>query len=255
MPTGTIEYAASITGVCFKPMFRPTEITNSDPSVEKIVLEVLEVENDEQLKITFHLIDVFTSEEARSIAASILPSIVNRLAFYRDIPAGEPYNTGSRLPKDESGTSYTVTASLHIGASTRVEIKLGEDAHRELVKKLEQPYTHDELYSLYRAAINQSDAVARFMFLYSILQSLQPCDEQKYVDDFIRGKMRKVPQSPRPDKPSKKETIYSRLRNEVAHRRPQTTPEQTRREIQNNVVAFQGLVRTAIEGAVGASMP
>jgi hypothetical protein len=254
MPTGTIEYAASITGVRFKPKFKPTEFTYPHPSVEKIVLEV---ENDERLKITFHLIDVFALEDAQSIAENILPSIVNRLAFYRNIPVGEPYNSRSRLPKDASGSSHAITTSVRMGGSTKVAVGLGEDAHRELVKQLEQPYTHDELYSLYRAAINQSDAVARFMFLYSILQSLQPEDEQKNVDKFIRREMgdANVPQSPHPNNPGKKETIYSRSRNEVAHRRRQTTPEQTRREIQNNIVAFEGLVRIAIEQAVSNSSP
>jgi hypothetical protein len=259
MPTGTIGYAAPITGVRFKPRFQPTEITNLDPSVEKIVLEVENDErlNDELLKITFHLIDVFTSEDAQSIAEPILPSIVNRLAFYRDIPVGEPYNTGSWLPKGASGSSYTVTGSLRIGCSSSIVVGLREDAHQELVKQLEQPYTHDDRYSLYRAAISQSDVVARFMFLYSILEGLQPEDKraQKCVDKFIRGEIPSVPESPHPKKTNVNETIYSRLRNEVAHRRPGTTPERTRREIQNNIVTFQGLVRLAIKQAVDNSSP
>jgi hypothetical protein len=158
---------------------------------------------------------------------------------------------GFSLPKDAAGSSYTVSNSVRIlwGVAAPT-ITLGDERRQELARLLEQPIARPDLYSAYRFVVNQGDDVARFMFLYSILLQLQPDDNQKYVDKVIRREMPNVPQSQRPDKPNVNETIFTRLRNELAHRRPGTTLEGTRREIQEHVAALQELVRTAISRAV-----
>ncbi len=239
MATGTIEFAAPIAGLRFMPI----EVSSPHPAAEKIVLKA---QDDERMNIVFHLTDVFDFEEAAAIANAILPSIINRLAFYRNVPIGEPYSMGGTLPKDASGSSYTVRSDRLLMWDQAVPVlTLGDDKRQELARLLEQPYTHHHLYSAYRFAGNQKDHVARFMFLYNILLQLNS-DKQQQVDYFIRSEMPSVPQSPRPDRTNMIETVYTRLRNEVGHRRPGTTPEQTHKEIQDNVVAFQELVRTAI---------
>jgi len=129
-------------------------------------------------------------------------------------------------------------------------LTLGEDTCRDLTRRLEQTYIDaNQFYSAYRFALNQSDPVARFMFLYNILLQINN-DDQKQVDASIRSEVPSIPQSPRPDRPSVIETAYSRLRNEVGHKRSGTPPEQTRRKIQDNVATFQELVRTAISRVV-----
>jgi hypothetical protein len=243
MATGTITYAASVESVRFAPI----EVSNPHPAVEKIIVET---KDSEQIQVVFHLTDVFTDTEADAIAGSIVASLTNRLAFELDRGIGHPYLKGFSLPKDASGSSYTVSSSVpllwNVAAPT---ITLGDERRQELARLLEQPLARPDLYSAYRFVVNQTDDVARFMFLYSILLQLQPDDNQKYVDDFIRREMPNVLQSPRPDKMNVYETLFTRLRNEIAHRRPGTTPERTRREIQVNVAAFQELVRTAISRA------
>ncbi len=76
MATGTVEFAAPLTGLRFEPI----EISNSHPAVEKIVLEA---QDDGWANIVFHLADVFNFEDAEAIANGILPSIVNRIAVHR----------------------------------------------------------------------------------------------------------------------------------------------------------------------------
>lgn len=243
MVTGTIEFVAPIAGLRVTPI----EVPSPHPTVEKIVLKA---QDDEQMNIVFHLTDVFDFEDAAAIANGILPSIINRLAFYRNIPVGEPHFTGGTLPKDASGSSYTVRSNLLLMWDEAVPVlTLGNDERQELARLLEQPYTHPHLHSAYRFAGNQKDHVSRFMFLYNILLQLNS-DKQQQVDAFVRSEMPSVPQSPRPDHPNIIETVYTRLRNEVGHRRSGTTPEQTHKEIQDNVAAFQELVRTAISRAV-----
>jgi hypothetical protein len=246
MATGTVEYAAPIAGLRLEPI----EISNSHPAVEKIVIES---QDGKRLKITFHLTDVFALEDAQPIVEGILPSIVNRLAFHRNVPIREPYFTGASLPKDASGTSHRVIAdAILLWDSAAPILTLGEDERGGLASLLEQPHEDHDLYTLYRSSINQSDPVARFMFLYSILLQLHD-DKQKQVDDFIREEAPNVPQSSSPK--GGMETVFTRLRNEVGHSRVGTTPEQTRRETANNVMGLQNLVRKAITRVVTGNAP
>lgn len=244
MATGTIVFFAPIAGVWFEPI----EVSCQHSAVEKIVLKA---QDNEQLDIVFHLTNAFDFEVAADIANEILPSIVHRLAFFCNVPLGEPHLTGGTLPKDASGSSYTVRSDRLVRWDVEIPIlALGEDKRRDLTRLLEQPYVDSSFYySAYWFALNQSDPVARFMFLYSIL--LQICgDDQKDVDKCIRhcelNVEEKLSGDPKKRAKGVKETVYSRLRNEVSHRRSGTSPEQTRREVQDNVVSFQKLVRTAI---------
>ncbi len=238
MATGSIEYSAPIASVRFAPI----EVPNPQPAVRKIVVEA----DSDQLKVAFHLTDVFTEVDANTIAGEALSSIIDHLAFELNVSIGEPRMTGVTLPKDASGSLHTVSTSVlamwDVAAPTRT---LGEDKRQELAELLEQPIARPDLFSAFRFAANQKDAVARFMFLYNILLQLHD-DNQRRLDHFVRQQAPGIPQSPRPDKPNVTETVYTRLRNQVGHRRSRATPEQTRSEIEANVGSFQELVRTAI---------
>jgi hypothetical protein len=244
MATGTATYVAPVSSVRFKPI----EVSSSHPAVEKIIVEA---QNSERIQVVFHLLDVFTETEAKAIAGDIVASITNRLAFELNRGIGQPYMKGFSLPKDASGSSYTVSNSAGIlwdvAAST---ITLGDERRQELARLLEQPLARPALYFAYRFAINQSDNVTRFMFLYNILKQLNH-DKQPRVDAFIREVMPDVEEyeDPRPNKTGK-ETVFTGLRNEVGHAREGTTPEQTRVLIEDQVAAFQTLVKTAISDAI-----
>jgi hypothetical protein len=243
MATGTVTYAAPVAGVRFKPI----EVPSSHPAVEKVIVET---EDSERIQVVFHLLDVFTETEANAIAGDIVASITNRLAFELNRGVGQPYMKGFSLPKDASGSSYTVLNSAGIlwdvAAPT---ITLGDESRQKLARLLEQPLARPDLYSAYRFAINQSDDVTRFMFLYNILLQLNH-DMQPRVETFIRAVMPDVEEydDPRPNKTGK-ETVFTRLRNEVGHARKGTTPEQTRTLIEGYVAALQTLVKTAISHA------
>jgi len=238
MATGHIEYSAPIASVRFTPI----EVPNPHPAVEKVVVEA----DSEQLTVAFHLVDVFTDADANAIVGDLLASIVNRLAFELNVSIGESHMTGSTIPKDVSGSLHTVSKSLlityNVAAPTHT---LGDDRRQKIAELLRQPVARPDLYSAFRFAANQEDAVARFMFLYNILLQLHD-DNQRQLDRFVRQQAPRVPQSPRPDKPSVMETVYTRLRNQVGHRRSRAAPGQTRSEIEDNVGSFQELVRTAI---------
>jgi len=243
MVTGTYEFIVPVSGLRLEQI----GIAYPHPSVEKIVLDT---HDEKQITVVFHLTDVFTEEVADAVARDILASIINRLAFELDLSIGEPHLSGFSLPKDASGSSYTVSKSvLAMWDVLAPTIVVDAPRQQELAMLLEQPFARADLQSAYRFAINQSDAVARFMFLYNILLQLHN-DEQGQVDDFFRVRTVSISQSPRPDKPHIMETVYTRLRNEVSHTRAGVTPDQTRTEIAANVAAFQALEKVAISQAV-----
>lgn len=242
MATGTYEFIVPVAGL----RLEQTKVANLHPSVEKIVVET---QDDEQMAVIFHLTNVFTEAEANAVTRDVLASIINRLAFELDLSIGEPHLKSFSLPKDASSSSHTVSTSLLATWNVLAPVVVPDSTRRqELAKLLEQPYRRPDLHSAYRFAGSQSDAVTRFMFLYSIL--LQLHDYQEQVDNFIRQETPTVSLSPRPDKPRIVETVYTRLRNQVGHKRAGIPPEQTRTEIEDNVAALQKLVKVAISREV-----
>lgn len=83
-------------------------------------------------------------------------------------------------------------------------------------------YPGERWFGLFRSALQSEGPVEKYMSLYQILLMLFN-DKQQRVDEFIRNQDPSVPQSLSPNPNSRNleimETIYSRLRNEFAHRR------------------------------------
>jgi len=244
MTTGTINYYALSSGLELDEI----EVSNAHPKVEKITIKT---ENSDRISIIFTLSNVYSSEEAGSIGNEIVNVLLDRLAIEFDIPIEEPHCSGMSLPSDESGKRHIVTGS-HVVLNDILEgdIRPGQERIENLRQKLEsEAPPRNQYLSLYRFSAKQRDPLARFMFLYNVLLLLNG-DLQKNVDAFIKSCDPGVPQSPRPDKPTIIETIYTRLRNEISHCRNSVVPEHTTKEIVDNVAAFQLIVKTAIIGSV-----
>ena len=112
------------------------------------------------------------------------------------------------------------------------------------------------MYGVFRIALGAVSPVEKFLLLYYILSTLLPDrygeDSQRQVDMFIRREQpgrppdTPVPLSKKRPKPIK-ETIYSRLRNEISHRRPGVDLQTTRSEIAAHVGGLLKLAKRAIE--------
>ncbi len=86
-----------------------------------------------------------------------------------------------------------------------------------------------------------------FTHLYTILLTFYN-DKQKEVDRFIITQQPLVLQTQKPDRPAgTMETRYTRLRNELAHRRVGVDVVNTKAEAINQLAALRGLVKKAIE--------
>lgn len=245
MTSGTINYYALSNGLEMDEI----EVSNSHRNVEKITIKT---ENSDRISITITLSNIYSSEDAGSIGDELVNVLLDRLAIEFDIPIEEPHCSGMSLYSDESGKKHIVTANfVALYDILEGDIKPGKTRIEDLIKKLEEEtLPRKQNLSLYRFSANQKDPLARYMFLYNILLLLNG-DSQKNVDEFIRANDSGVSQSPRPDKPNVIETIYTRLRNEIAHCRNSAVPEHTIKEIVDNIASFQAVVKVAILDNVG----
>jgi hypothetical protein len=90
------------------------------------------------------------------------------------------------------------------------------------------------------------------MSLYHLLFVISG-DDQKKADEIIKKHQPDVKETISPHKKDKKmkhedklETSYTRLRNEIAHKREGCSPEKTRNEIDSYVNKFQNIVKQAV---------
>ena len=110
----------------------------------------------------------------------------------------------------------------------------------------QESYGGEAYFGLYRSARQSSGAVEEFMHLYHIVLMLFG-DSQARVDEFIKQELPSVPQTrdPRPEKQTM-ETVFTRLRNELAHRRPDVNVEKTKSEMARWVDRLAALAARAI---------
>lgn len=117
-----------------------------------------------------------------------------------------------------------------------------------LKEELEQPTAPGErYYGLYRSARQSTGAIEEFMHLYHTLL-MHYNDKHADVDEFIVSVDASVPQTHHPLKaPGVKETVYTRLRNEFAHRRAGVNLENTKMEMTHRLGDLRMLIKQAIE--------
>jgi hypothetical protein len=135
---------------------------------------------------------------------------LDRISFFHNIAIENGKIISSEF-RGGAGIGYYEITGYAVGLSA---------AH--LKTELEQvspPGEHN--FGLYRSALQSTSPVEEFMHLYHILLMLFPPDErQADVDAFIVHEEPGVQQTQHPVKgPGFMETVYSRLRNELAHKR------------------------------------
>lgn len=130
-----------------------------------------------------------------------------------------------------------------------------EERDKELLKKLcNDIYSNNNRvnddYKIFRLAMNTEDIVAKYMFLYQILLFKHPKvdgeESQKDVDRFIRSKYSYSKHQYQVWKDTnRKETIYTRLRNQVGHYRGKT-PNETKIGMGKKIYELIDLVKMSI---------
>jgi len=243
MFNGTVTFRAVITSNGLK--FPSCEFNPNQASVEKVVIES---QSGFEILSTVHLSGVATERVGRAIANKVLTAVLDRIAFRYSLAIEDSQIVSSWF--DPVNPPPGAQVQPHSGELAII----GEQANpvfgipaADLKTELERTTLSGEpFFSSYRLALQSRSPVEKFMHLYSLLLRFFE-DEQAKVDDFIRSQDSAVPQSPDP-RPghSNRETVYTKLRNEFAHRRSDGNMQDTKADMEQHVGGLIGLVKQAI---------
>ena len=241
MAEGVITYSASIIGLELEPF----EFNPPYPFISHVSIHT---ESETRLFIQVHLIDVYSKADAQKLTSDLVNIIIARLAFAFNCAIGEPRCVSVSLPVDDTGKkSMLISEIVLVNDLLEGTMKPSRRKIEELRIELAKLYDEKDLYlQAFRFAISQKDPISRFMFLYNLLLMIFG-DKQKFVDENICKLDSQVPVFPSPIRSGEKETIFTRLRNEIAHARKDSGQMKTKEEICNYIVNFQTIALKAID--------
>jgi hypothetical protein len=240
---GTVTFRARIKGhglTVSSCAFNPGEA-----GVERV--EIDGPKGDEFLT-TVYLASVRTREEGKALATKVTTAALDRISFFYNIAIEDTQVIGAQFslvnPPPGDHIQLDVGEFLFLGEDLRVVLGVSAPS---LQAKLEQVSPGGEsMFGLFRAARQSTGPVEEFMHLYNLL--LMICnDEQRDFDAFVRREEPGVPQTQSPRFPEVMETIYTRLRNELAHPRKGGDLHDTKAEMANRVGGLMSLTKRAIE--------
>jgi hypothetical protein len=240
---GTVTFRAVITNHGLK--FPSCEFNPNQASVEKVVIES---RSGYEILSTVHLDGVATERDGRAIANTVLTAVLDRIAFQHSLAIEASQIVSSWF--DYVSPLPGAQVQPHSGELAIIEKQAGlvyGIPAADLKAELERTTLSGEpFFSSYRLALQSRSPVEKFMHLYSLLLRFFE-DEQTTVDDFIRSQDPAVLQSPDPRPGHRnRETVYTRLRNESAQRRPDVNMQDTKVEIEQHLGGLIGLVKQAI---------
>jgi hypothetical protein len=242
---GTVTFRARIKG---NGLTVPLcEFNPNEPGVETVEVES---PNGDEFLSTVHLASVATPEDGKAIATKVNTAALNRISFFHRIAIEDSHNTSAQFsPLNPEPFVLAAAPGELLIVGEAVKLVIGIPAAR-LKTELEHSSPPGEQYfGLFRSARLSMSSVEEFMHLYHILLMLFN-DSQSSVDRFIVGEDPAVPQTPDPrprTRPLVMETVYTRLRNEFAHKRAGVNLDNTKAEMANRLGGLIALVTRAIE--------
>jgi hypothetical protein len=244
MFAGTVTLKARIAGLQFDRL----EISPATPGVIKAVLSA----RNGTLKVEVEISGVATEKDGERLAAQATEQVCDRMAHAGCWAIWPPLIRASlfRLlaPPAFGVRDIGVRDDLRFTGGASAVVTPGPAELAALKGELELPARLGEQhFGMFRAALASGDRVVQFMQLYQLLLML--CDDdQEQVDAFIRSEEPSVPQTQHSRKKQGiLETIYSRLRNEFAHRRFGIDRNETNRQMASYAPALARLTKRAIE--------
>jgi hypothetical protein len=247
MLKGIVNFEAAIkgNGISF-PSF---DFNLTEPGVDKVEIEA---PNGDVIRLRVYFAAVASHDRAKELAAKVSVAALNRIAFHHQVVIVNDRITSlslsSATDSDADGARMAASATL-VMVTEASRLVLGYPTAEPVKSQLEQispPGEHN--YALFRSAMQATGTVKEFMILYNVLLQILG-DNQPAVDAFILKEDPGVPVTPsrNPRNPSVMETVYTRLRNEIGHRRPGVKLETTRAEMASRVAGLRALTKRAIE--------
>jgi hypothetical protein len=247
---GTVKFRARIVDtergltIPEKCQFNPNKT-----GVEKVEIECA---NGTEIVITVHFASVGDEEVGIAVAGEIHKEILDRVSIARGIAIENGRVESALSPTD--GQSNVITPRtgdiVLVGEYVKVSLSLScADLNPILEEVTPRGSRH---FGLFRSALLSTSPVEEFMHLYNILLMLFD-DEQAAVDDFITTQNPGVAKKQRPPikrlrkRSLKEETVYTRLRNELGHKRADVNLDDTKADMKKHLSELITLTKRAIE--------
>jgi hypothetical protein len=194
-----------------------------------------------------HFDSVASEDEAKSLATKVNTASLDRLGFQLNVVIAHALLTGTQFsPVNPTPGVLSAGVGEYLILGEKVTMVLGTTAER-IKSVLEQATPPGEVhYQLFRSARLATSPVEEFMILYQVLLILAG-DRQEDVDKFIVSEEPSIPQTPSPHRQGAMETVYTRLRNELGHKRAAVNLDTTRAEMRARVDGLRALAKRAIE--------
>jgi hypothetical protein len=245
MYKGSVDFVAEIKGdgLAF-PRF---DFNPHKPGVDKVEMEGFD---GDVIRSTVHLTTVQSREAGISLAEEVNTAALNRIAFCEDIAI-----ENARVKRYDF-SSLDVQPGAHVlvadagqclltGHDVNFTVRRSPERLKAELEQLTAPGEH--YYRFFRSARQSMSPIEEFMHLYHILLMIYK-DKQANVEKFIFSQDASVPQTQDPRRAhGVMETVYTRVRNEFAHKRDGVDLEQTKAEIKDHLDAMRTLTRRAIE--------
>ena len=245
---GYVGWLVSISGATLRGIDAPTHY----PTAPRLVVTPRENSVYEIRVVTRGLYD---RDEAIASTRSVAERFLDELAFQYDASIGVLRHHNQKVPYPPDGPKRGLSIRMLSAetawinaSSTRIisESELGRTVREHL--SMEAPTA----MRTFRIALAQSDALAKFMLLYNAMLELRG-DIQREVDASILSVDASIPVSPSPVKKSENETLFTRLRNELAHHRPGSDLSRTSAEVRKVLPDFVRITRAVIAHARSTS--
>lgn len=200
-----------------------------------------------QYEALLSTIDIYKGVDGTKLAAQQLSVLLARVSAFLNARVFPERYMGEELPLAPDGqmdqASYGVTASRAVSMDLAPsEPRVVEQAElNNLIRLSGLPHgPHDFVLVLFRTAVTQPEALGRFMLLYQCLLQIEG-DLQSALEKCIKHLRPHVRHFPNP-RNAGTETVYTKLRNEVAHLRTGVSVDKTLDGIERNVDEFRTLV-------------
>ena len=239
---GTVSFRAEIKGNGLK--FPSCTFYPKETGVEKVDVEG---QGGNEIHTTVYFHSIASEAEAQSLATKINTTALDRIGFHFGIVIDNARMTITQFsPVTPTPGVLTIGVGdvLILGESLMTVLGTTADNVKSILEQATPPGEIN--YGLFRSARLATSPVEEFVILYQILLMLVG-DRQRDVDTFIVGEEPSVPQTPSPHNSAVIETVYTRLRNELGHRRAGVNLDQTRSEMHERVAGLRNLVEKAIE--------
>lgn len=237
---GRVVFSAPFPGVEFSDI----KYISNEPKAKDV-----SVNSNEKDGITLNIIieDATSLEDAFDVSQKVSTYVANILCVHLASSVGSFRLKEHALVKIEPESEPVHELGNTLGLFCKVDIvkSLNDSQVKEIETLLSQNnHAGYENYELFRSALSLTDPLSKFMALYNIVLALSG-DTQEAVDTFILAVQPDIATNPpfHTRRSGIDETVYTRLRNEIGHKREGTTLEKTRNEMDANL---SGLIKVTL---------